>query len=46
MTAAFRTGITVIELAAIEPHVMNLVTFLQSLGIHIDVKYDHTITIE
>lgn len=46
MTAAFRTGKTIIELAAIEPHVMNLVAFLQSLGIKIAVDYDHTITIE
>ncbi len=46
MTAAFRTGTTVIDLAAIEPHIMNLVTFLQSLGIKIDVAYNHTITIE
>lgn len=46
MTAAFRTGRTTIELAAIEPHVMNLVNFLQSIGISITVNYDHTITID
>lgn len=46
MIAAFRTGQTIIELAAIEPHVMNLVSFLQSLGINITVGYDHTIIVD
>lgn len=46
MTAAFRTGKTIIELAAIEPHVLNLIHFLQSIGISIQVNYDHTIVIE
>lgn len=46
MIAAFRTWRTIIELAAIEPHVMNLVNFLESLGIKITVGYDHTITID
>ena len=46
MTAAFRSGKTTIELAAIEPHVINLVDFLRSIGIKIDVSHDHTITIE
>lgn len=45
MTAAFRTGKTTIELAAIEPHVLNLIHFLQGLGIDIVVNYDHTIVI-
>lgn len=46
MTAAFRTGKTVIELAAIEPHVLNLIHFLQSLGISIEINFDHTIIID
>ena len=46
MTAAFRTGKTTIELAAIEPHVMNLIDFLRTLGINIGVEYDHRIIIE
>ncbi len=45
MIAAFRSGITTIELAAIEPHVICLIEFLRSLGINIDISYDHTITI-
>lgn len=46
MTAAFRTGKTTIELAAIEPHVMNLIDFLQSTGVHIEVTHDHTIIVD
>ena len=46
MIAAFRSGKTTIELAAIEPHVINLINFLQSLGIQIEVTHDHTIIIE
>jgi UDP-N-acetylglucosamine 1-carboxyvinyltransferase len=46
MSAAFRTGKTTIELAAIEPHVMNLIEFLRSLDISIDVLYNHTIIIQ
>ncbi len=46
MTAAFRSGKTTIELAAIEPHVINLVEFLRSIGIKIDICHDHTIVIE
>jgi UDP-N-acetylglucosamine 1-carboxyvinyltransferase len=45
MMAAFRKGKTLIELAAIEPHVMNLIGFLQSLWIAIEVDYKHNITI-
>lgn len=46
MIAAFRTGKTTIDLGAIEPHVMNLIDFLRSIGISIEVSYDHTITID
>ncbi len=46
MIAAFRSGRTQIELAAIEPHVMNLIEFLRSLGITISVSHDHTIMID
>ena len=46
MIAAFRTGTTVIELAAIEPHVINLIEFLRSLWITVSISHDHTITIE
>ncbi len=46
MIAAFRSGRTTIELAAIEPHVICLVDFLRSLGITISVSHDHTITID
>lgn len=46
MIAAFRSGRTTIELGAIEPHVMNLIEFLRSLGITITVSYDHMITID
>ncbi len=46
MIAAFRSGKTIIELAAIEPHVICLIEFLRSLGIKIDISHDHRITIE
>jgi UDP-N-acetylglucosamine 1-carboxyvinyltransferase len=46
MISAFRTGKTIIELAAIEPHVINLINFLQSLGISIQIHHDHTLIIE
>ena len=46
MIAAFRSGRTQIELAAMEPHVMNLIEFLRSLGITISVSHDHTITVD
>ncbi len=45
MMAAFRKGKTTIELAAIEPHVMNLVEFLRSIGTLIEVGYDHKMVI-
>ncbi|HBB27520.1 TPA: UDP-N-acetylglucosamine 1-carboxyvinyltransferase, partial [Candidatus Gracilibacteria bacterium] len=40
-----RPGHTRIHLAAIEPHVVNLVEFLQKLGANITLNYDHTIDI-
>lgn len=46
MIAAFRSGRTIIELAAMEPHVMNMIEFLRSLGITISVSHDHTITVD
>ncbi len=46
MIAAFRSGRTTIELGAIEPHVMNLIEFLRSLGITITVSHDHMIVID
>ena len=46
MIAAFRTGKTVIELAAIEPHVICLIEFLQSLWIEIHISHDHTIIVD
>ena len=42
---AWRDGITTIRMAAIEPHVMNLVDFLRQAGVTIDISYDHTLTI-
>jgi UDP-N-acetylglucosamine 1-carboxyvinyltransferase len=46
MIAAFRSGRTTVELAAMEPHVMNMIEFLRSLGITISVSHDHTIIID
>jgi UDP-N-acetylglucosamine 1-carboxyvinyltransferase len=45
MMAAFRSGRTTIELAAIEPHVLGLVDFLRSLGIRIDIDTQHDMVI-
>lgn len=45
MGAATREGVTRIELAAFEPHIFNLIDFLRSAGIQIDVRYDHTIIV-
>jgi len=41
-----RKGTTTIRLAAIEPHVMNLVDFLRKAGANISIRYDHTIIVE
>ncbi|MBX9808811.1 UDP-N-acetylglucosamine 1-carboxyvinyltransferase [Candidatus Gracilibacteria bacterium] len=46
MIAAFRSGTTIIELAAIEPHVLNLIDFLRTVGVTIEISHDHTITVE
>jgi UDP-N-acetylglucosamine enolpyruvyl transferase len=45
MMAAFRKGKTTIELGAIEPHVFNLIDFLRSLGVSIEIDYKHNIII-
>ncbi len=46
MMAAFRKGKTTIELGAIEPHVICLIDFLRSIGVSIEITYDHSIIIE
>ncbi len=46
MMAAFREGKTTIRLAAIEPHVMNLLDFLKNIGVKVEVTFDHTLIIE
>lgn len=46
MMAAFHPHQTTIYLAAIEPHVMNLVDFLRSIGVNIEIGYDHTIVVK
>lgn len=40
-----RPGLTTIELAAIEPHVMNLIDFLRKAGADIKMRYNHTIIV-
>lgn len=45
MWAATRNATTTIQLAAFEPHIFNLIDFLRSAGVQIDVRYDHTIII-
>ena len=46
MMAAFQPKKTTIRLAAIEPHVMNLIDFLKKIWAKIEVTFDHTIIIE
>ena len=46
MMAAFRRGKTTIELGAIEPHVICLIEFLRSIGVLIEITYDHHIIVE
>lgn len=41
-----RKGKTTINLAAFEPHVMNLIDFLRKAGANIKIGYDHTIYVE
>ncbi len=43
---AFRPGKSRIELAATEPHVMDLVAFLRMLGVEIAVHHDHVIALD
>lgn len=40
-----REGKTIINLGAIEPHVMNLINFLRTAGADINIRYDNTITV-
>ena len=40
-----RPWITTIELAAIEPHVMNLISFLRQAWANIKIRYNHTIIV-
>lgn len=41
-----RKWTTTIQLAAIEPHVMNLIDFLKAAGANIKMLYNHTIIVE
>lgn len=41
-----RTAETRIELAAYEPHVMNMIDVLRSAGADIALRYDHTIIVK
>jgi UDP-N-acetylglucosamine 1-carboxyvinyltransferase len=43
--AILRDGVTLIRLAAYEPHVIDLVRFYQNAGIEIDIWFDHTIRV-
>ena len=45
MMASFQPRKTTIKLSAIEPHVINLINFLRSIGVKIEISFDHTITI-
>lgn len=45
MWASTRSWITTIQLAAFEPHIFNLIDFLRSAGVQIDIRYDHSIII-
>lgn len=46
LVAMKRSAETRIELAAYEPHVMNLIELLKQAGADISLNYDHTITIK
>lgn len=46
LAALKRTGETRIELAAYEPHVMNLIELLKLAGADITLNYDHTIIVK
>lgn len=43
--AASRKGKTTIKLAAFEPHVFNLISFLREIWVDIQIRYDHSIII-
>jgi UDP-N-acetylglucosamine 1-carboxyvinyltransferase len=43
---AWREWTTTIQMAAIEPHVMNLIEFLRNAWTNIEITYDHTIIIQ
>ncbi len=45
MGASIRDGTTTIQLAAFEPHIFNLIDFLRTAGVQIDIRYDHTIIV-
>jgi UDP-N-acetylglucosamine enolpyruvyl transferase len=45
LSALARTQTTTIQLAAYEPHVMNIIDVLRLAGAHIALRYDHTIII-
>jgi len=45
MWAASRKWKTTIKLAAFEPHVFNLISFLREIGVDIQIRYDHSIII-
>jgi UDP-N-acetylglucosamine enolpyruvyl transferase len=45
LAALSRTAITTIDLAAYEPHVMNIVEVMRTAGAQIALRYDHTIII-
>ena len=46
LSALKRNGTTRIELAAYEPHVMNMIDVLRDTGADISLRYDHTIIIK
>ena len=46
LAALRRSAITKIELAAYEPHVMNLIDVLREVGAEIALRYDHTIIVK
>lgn len=45
LASIFRPGTTRLNLAAFEPHIINLIDFLRSAGANIAIRYDHTILV-
>ncbi len=45
LAALKRSAVTRIELAAYEPHVMNMIEVLRGAGADIALRYDHTIIV-